>query len=149
MATNSKREQIVAYIVEEIQELDLFHVTRILPAYSELSNFAVTQFPVAAVAAGMPLPVGHKEQRQPGGKDAFLSQLDITVFVWENILLDSDTKLSHYADELWVKLWEDKTKGGLVHATDVFFEENPTYMRPYISFNTIARVTYYHTTGGI
>ena len=150
MATNSKREQIIEWIVGEVESLQLFNkVTRSNPAYNELGNFADTEFPVASIIAGLPQRVKHEQGRAPGGADVFISQLDVVIFVWENVNESIDTRISELADELWVKMWEDPTKNNLVIATDNFFGEVPTWLRPYVTFNLTCRTLYKHTRGGI
>lgn len=154
MAEESKREQIVEYVVGEIEELrearTLGHVTRTVPDLATLANFSPAQFPVVALAAGLPVVVGHKEHRQEGFLvDVFLSDLAITLFVFDMINEGVDTRLSFLADELWAKLHEDQTKGGLCYGCAVAFDPAPSYIRPYISFNLTATCNYQHTTGGI
>ena len=149
MATNSKREQIIEYVVGELEGIDGFTVTRQLPRYADLQQVAATQFPLIAVASGFPVPVEHKQSRAPGGADVFLSALRMDLFVFEQINEDCDTKLSELADDVWAKVWGDQTKGALVHSMSAEFGEVPTYLRPYISFRLTLTVVYKHTTGGI
>jgi hypothetical protein len=153
MADDSGREQIIDYLKEQVQELeDLNHVTRLLPSYADLQQFAETQFPVAAIAAGLPQPVAHRQGREPGGTvDIFQSTLAITVFVFDQINEDSDQRISYLADELWAKLWEAQTKEGAADfgTESITFGEVPTYLRPYIGFTITVSCKYKHTTGGI
>ena len=149
MATTSGREEIILFLVEEVESMGFFHVTRTNPTCADLGDFADTEFPVAAITAGLPQVVGHKQQRTAGGADVFLSKLEVVIFIWEQVNVDIDSKISDLADELWGKLWEDPTKGGLVIETENFFGEVPTWLRPYVTFNLTCRMTYQHNRGGI
>jgi len=149
MAEQSLRERIIEYVIGEIEELDCFNtVQRTLPAYTELGNFPQDSFPVAAVVAGLPQQVDTHVSRR-ACVDVFRSALGITVFVWDHLNEECDTRISFLADELWAKLYSDQTKGGLAIGTALTFGEIPTYLKPYINFSLTATVTYTHTTGGI
>lgn len=149
MAEQSLREQIIEYVVGEVEELDCFNrVKRELPAYAELGTYPHDVFPVAAIVAGLPQVVEAHVSRR-ACVDVFRSNLEIVVFVWDHLNEDCDTRISFLADELWAKLYSDQTKGGLAIGTTLAFGEIPTYLRPYINFSLTATVNYKHTTGGI
>ena len=58
MAKNSKREQIIVYHVNMVSKIpSIKYVTRTQKSLSELAAFAITQFPVAAVVGGLPVPL--------------------------------------------------------------------------------------------
>lgn len=148
-----KRELIAEFLVGQVQEIEDFKlVRRLIPDLAELQKFASTQFPVAAVSVGFPVPHDHISHRGPGGGDYFLSALNVTIYVFDNILQDSnetDVRFSDLANALWAKLHEDMSKGGLVKDSTMRFEPRSVYLRPYISFALVWSCNYLHTTGAI
>lgn len=154
MAELSKREQVVEYVVGELEELreagTLGHVTRTMPELATLRAIAATQFPAVAVSAGLPVQVAHKEHRQGGMlTDVYTAELAVAMFVFDSINEGVDTRVSFLADELWAKLLADQLKGGLCIACTVAFDPAVVYLRPFISFNLTATCVYQHDTGGI
>jgi len=148
MATGSQREQILEYVVGQIEEIDRFKlIARDLP--DDIASIPSTQFPACYVVGGLPVAAEHDDSMRPGGADVFLSQLDVVVFVWDRASQSWDTRISDLADDLWAKLWENPTKGIGAVKTSVFFGEIPTWNPPTVSFNLTVRVRYKHTIGGI
>jgi len=52
-------------------------------------------------------------------------------------------------DDLFSKLYEDKTKGGLVFSTILKPQENYEYWEPFGAFCLVVKTRYAHTIGGI
>lgn len=150
MAANSKREQIISVVVSELQAIAaLTTVERRLPSKSDLENFAITQFPVVAVVAGLPKPVEHKVTRSPAAKDVFLSDLGIGLFCYFQDNVNPDTTLSSLLDDIWVALYSDPEKGGLALSTNVNPEVYQDYWDPFYAFKLDVVIKYQHDTGGI
>jgi len=149
MAENSIREQIIAQVVSELENIDGINVVqRTLPMFDQLKEFPSTVFPLAVVVGGLPKPVTKRTGRT-GHVDHLTSQLTIDVNVYFVNSGDPDTLISNLADDIWIKLWTDQTKGGLVRQSEVEFLTNPVHWEPFIAFKMRNTVTYEHDTGGI
>lgn len=153
MATNSKREQIIAAVASGLGDLPKINsVKRRRPNIKDLEGIAQTQLPLAAVTAGLPVPVEHIDRSRGHERaDLFLSELTIEVVVYDLLYGDDeyDTRVSELADDLWVKLWADQTWGGLAEGTHVEPDAMVAIWDPYLAFKLICKTTYKHTTGGI
>lgn len=150
MAENSKREQIILRVIEELEEVDSINtVVRKLPEYSDLQRFALTQFPVIAVVGRLPVMTPHIGGRARAIADKFISSLTIDLFVYFQNREAPDSMISNLADDLWTKLNEDQAKNNLVISTLLQMTENPEYWDPFVAFNMVCKFKYIHTTGGI
>jgi len=150
MAANSKREQIISIVTTELESIAAVkHVERRLPSKADLENFAITQFPVIAVVAGLPKPVEHKVTRHPAAKDVFISKLTIGLFCYFQDNVNPDTTLSSLLDDIWVALFSDPGKGGLAQSTDINPEVHQDYWDPFYAFKLDVVIKYQHDTGGI
>lgn len=149
MATNSKREQIIVAVVDELSTVSsVTTVIRKLPTYEDLQSFALTQLPVVAVVAGLPVPVAHPVGRG-FPKDMFLSDLTISLFCYFQDRVNPDTTLSDILDDLWAKLYEDPKKGGLAINTTLKPTASQDFWDPFYAFKLDAVIRYSHLTGGI
>jgi hypothetical protein len=150
MAEESKRERIVRYVIGEIETLEnVKFVTRKQPSYNELKLFSNVQFPAVAVVAGLPVPDEKEPSRSSAGHDRIISNLDIKVFCYLQDRVNPDAMISNLLDDLFSKLYEDKTKGGLVLSTVLKPMETTEYWDPYGAFCLVVKMKYAHTTGGI
>lgn len=150
MAENSKREQIILRVVEELEQVSsITTVVRKTPNLSDLNMFALTQFPVVAVLGRLPVADPHISGRSKARADRFISSLTVDLFVYFQEREAPDSMISNLADDLWVKLNEDQTKNNLVISTLLKMTENPEYWDPFVAFNMVCNFKYVHTIGGI
>jgi hypothetical protein len=150
MAENSKREQIILWIVSLLEDISsISTVTRKMQAYSDLEEFALPQFPVAAVVGRLPVPLEKKSGRKAGGVEIVRSKLAVDIFVYIQDNVNPDSAISTIADDIWVKLYADQLKGGLVIDTTLNIDENHAYWEPFVAFKITDNSIYVHDTGGI
>jgi hypothetical protein len=150
MSANSIREQIVNFLISEIQTLETIKtVIRKQPSYNELKLFANTQFPAVAVVAGLPVPTEKEPGRSSSGRDRIVSDLDVSVYCYLQERVNPDSKISDLLDDLFSRLYQDKTKGGLVISTVLKPKESYEYWEPYGAFCLVVKMQYAHTIGGI
>lgn len=150
MATDSIREQIVKYHVTQLKLLNsIATVTRVMPTFEEVLNFAVTQLPVAAVVAGLPVPNEKMSARDRSNVDVIISDLEIKTFVYVSDNENPDEKMSNIADDVWTKLYSFPTYNALAFGTLLKFTGEPEYIKPILAFKITSTVTYKHSTGGI
>jgi len=152
MATwrNTTREALVNEVKTKLEAVDAIKtVVRRLPTYEGLSEFNESQFPVASITAGLPVPTEKKSARIPGDVDRIMSDLTIRVNCYFQDNEDADATLSELLEKLWIALYADPR-----------FEENAIeavlkpiadveYWHPYCAFGIDIVVTYIHSTGGI
>lgn len=159
MATDSKREQIIQYWVDKfqagatIQTRRFKAVRRLLPSFDEFADFSSQNLPMLAIVAKLPKPVKHNRGREPGGRDVFISSLDVDFVAYALDNENPDSLISDLADDLWATLYGDTTSGSgssaLTLGLDVMPEPVIGRWDPYIIFKMICTFSYYHTTGGI
>jgi len=152
MAETSKREQIVAAVLAELEELryaGIFKlVTRDSPEIAGPEGMASLQYPAIVLVPGLPQPAADSGHRGPG-KRVMLSRLRIQVLVMDHANTGMDARVSNLADEVWRVLLADQLKGGLAVGSSFLFDEFPKIERPYVIFGGALTVTYQHTEGGI
>ena len=150
MAENSKREQIIKFIENEVLAIGSFKTSeRRMLSYSELEDFAVTQLPAVAVVGRLPIPKEKIKGRQPGGVDLIISTLTVDLMIYFQDRKSPDAMVSKLLDDLWKKLYTDQLKGGLVISTLLKPREKQEYWPPYGAFGLSVICDYKHTTGGI
>jgi len=150
MAANSKREQIIVSVKEDLETIpSIATVKRSLPTLKDLENFAVTQFPVIAMVAGLPVPRPHVVGRRTAGKDVFISDLNISLYCYFQDNVEPDTQLSNILDDLWATLYADPTRGELAIGTTLKPEFYRGYWEPFYAFRVDVVIQYSHKTGGI
>lgn len=149
MASNSKREQIILKLKEEIESIpSITTVERKRPTYeSLLDDYAITQFPVVAMICGVPKPNAHYTGRVP--KDCFVSEMNVSLYCYYQDNVNPDTTLSSLLDDLWSKIYTDPTKGQLVLDTTIKPEPSYDFWNPFYAFRMDVVMNYYHTIGGI
>ena len=151
MAKNSIREQILVYhekyLIGKVKSINT--VKRVMPSYSDLQQFAVTQFPLAAVVGGVPVPERKMSSRDGSGVDILISSLKIDNYIYLQQKEDPDSTLSDIMDDVWVKCYSNVTYGGLVLSTELLPEQETAYWEPYVAFKITSEVKYSHTVGGI
>jgi hypothetical protein len=149
MAANSLREQIILADISLIEALsNVKTVVRTVQSYSDLSNFAGPQLPVAAVVGRLPVPANHIRTRD-GQVDQILSELKVDVYFYFQENVNADLEISDYLDDLWVALYADPTRGGLCLYTELLAVENYETWAPYTAFQMVINHRYKHNTGGI
>jgi len=152
MAKDSKREKILVYLVTALSRIKEIRsdILRLQPTLADIELFADTQFPVVAVVGGFPVPVEVKRSaRKTENVDAFKSQLDVEIFVYDRTDVGCDTRLSDLADEIWKNVWSDPTMDGNALYCACTFDGRPTPFPPYIAVRSVLSVSYLHSTGGI
>ena len=150
MATDSIREQIIKYHESQLKSLNsITTVTRVMPTFEEVLNFAVTQFPVAAIVSGLPVPSEKMSSRNRSDVDIIISDLKIDTFVYVSDNVNPDEKMSSVANDVWVKLYSFPTYNALAFGTILNFSGRPEYIKPILAFKITSTVTYKHSTGGI
>lgn len=150
MADDSKREQIILRVIEEVKGLEsIKSVVRKLQAYSDLGEFAITQLPVVAVVGRLPVPDAHVSGRYKVRVDTVISELVVDLYVYFQNRDNPDSMLSSLVDDLWSKLNEDQAKNNLVISTLLRMTENPEYWDPFVAFKVSCDFKYIHTMGGI
>jgi hypothetical protein len=152
MAANSFRERIIVAdktLVESLDSSIIKTVARRMPSYAELQDFAVTQFPIAAVVGRLPVPVEYKSGRTAGEILQVKSELTVDIFVYLQDNENMDATISDTADELWRVLLTDPTRSRLCIETIVRVEEDVAYMAPFGAFRITCVHKYIHSTGGI
>lgn len=159
MATDSKREQIIQYWVDKFEAKGSLPirrfktVRRLLPSFDEFADFSGQDLPMLAIVAKLPRPVEHKRTREPGGKDVFISALEVEFVVYALENEEPDTMISDLADDLWATLYGDTTSGAKPNSLTLGLSVMPEPVigrwDPYIIFKMVCTFSYYHTTGGI
>lgn len=149
MSVNSLREQIIVANKTIVEALfGITTVTRTVQEYSELQNFAVTQFPVVAIVGRVPVPKSKRTGRN-GQVDLILSELNVDFYCYLMNNEEIDTAISSLLDDLWVALYSDQTRGGLVMTTEVTADNRIEYLAPFAAFRLTVLHTYKHGPGGI
>ena len=151
MAKDSIREQILVYhekyLIGKVKSIS--HVVRVMPSYSDLQQFAVTQFPLAAVVGRLPVPKEKMSARDGSAVDVIISSLNIDNYIYVQEKENPDSKLSDILDDVWAKCYSDVVYNGLVLSSILKVNEQPEYWEPFIAFKLTSEVIYKHTTGGI
>lgn len=151
MAKNSLRERILVYhekqLLNKIKSIS--HVIRTIPSYSDLQQFAVTQFPLIAMVGKLPVPREKMSDRSREAVDVIISDLSIENFVYMQQREDVDSLISEIVDDVWTKCYSDPSYGGLVWGTTLEATGDVAYWDPFVAFKLISKITYKHTTGGI
>jgi len=148
MAANSKRERILQHLAASVGALDWVRaVLREQPGQpADLDKYGQTQFPLVALAAGLPAP---RKERLAGKGKEFVSTLDALLVVYALEDQTPDSLVSSMADDLWVAVFGDRRRGGLAMDTTVLPEVEKAAYPPYLAFSMTARVTYAHDETGI
>lgn len=154
MAKNSIREQILVYhekyLIGKVKSIKT--VIRTMPSYDDLQQFAVTQFPVAAMVGRLPVP----EDRRLSSRgltslerDVITStmKIDNTIYLME--AENPDTEISNIMDDVWAKVYSDLTYGGLTIGLEIIPEEETGVLDPFVAFRLVTEVKYQHSRGGI
>jgi len=150
MATNSFRERLILADYAIVSEISGFTtVVRRMQSYSELKEFAVTQFPVAAVVGRLPIPKEYKSGRTSGEILQVRSELSVDVYVYLHVNVDMDTEISNYADTLWASMLGNPTRSKLCLSTIVKLEEDIVQLPPFGAFKLTCIHEYIHGIGGI
>lgn len=151
MARNSIREQLlvyhVKYLIGKVNSIQT--VVRTMPNVSDLQQFAVSQFPLAAVVGRVPVPQEKISSRDGSAVDIIISNLRIDNFIYLQTREEPDSALSSIIDDVWVKCYSDVTYNGIALGTVLEVTEDVEYYDPYIAFRLTSIVKYKHSTGGI
>lgn len=153
MAENSKRERLIKEVINRMKTVPVIDVVRrAKQTRASLQEFALPQFPIAAVVGGLPKPVEKKSSRRVAGVDLITSTLPIEIYVYDmynQIDDDLDSKVSSMADDIWKVLYAEPTYGGLAIQTLLTIQYDPEYWDPFLAFNLTVNIKYLHTTEGI
>ena len=151
MAKNSKREQILVYhekyLIGKVKSIKT--VLRSMPIYATLQEFAITQFPIAAVVGRLPVPIEKVSSRDGSAVDIIISSLNIDNYIYIQEKENPDTVISDIMDDIWAKCYSDVTYNGLALSTILKVHEEPEYWDPFTAFRLTSQVRYKHDTGGI
>ena len=152
MADNSRREQILVKVVNDIADIAAIkQVTRVQPnTIDDIRRYSSGQMPLVAVIGGVPQPTEHISSRTRGGVDVVVSKLVVDLFCYFMDNETPDSTLSSLLDDIWAALYFDQTLGfkwvkGLQLDPKVEIAAWP----PYVAFSLTMNVNYFHTTGGI
>jgi hypothetical protein len=147
IATREKLAVIHTRMLEKMSTIKT--VIRTQPSYDDLQNFANTQFPLVAVVVGLPDVDEKMSDRVNSDVDVIMSELKVTntVYIKEN--KDPDTHLSKVAQEVFKKLYSNRTYDNFAKKTILKFELEPEYWHPYLAFRIVSTITYHHIVGGI
>jgi hypothetical protein len=153
VAENSKRERLIKEVINRMKTVPVIDVVRrAKQTRASLQEFALPQFPIAAVVGGLPKPVEKKSSRRVAGVDLITSTLPIEIYVYDmynQIDDDLDSKVSSMADDIWKVLYAEPTYGGLAIQTLLTIQYDPEYWDPFLAFNLTVNIKYLHTTEGI
>jgi hypothetical protein len=150
MGTNSIREKIINFIQDEVETVSsIKYVVRKQPSYNDLKNFSNVQLPAVAVIGGLPTPTEKPVGRRVAGIDMIVSDLTVRLFTYFQARVDPDVMVSILLDDLWAKLYQDTTKGGLVISTVLKPQQDYEYWEPYGAFRINVQTQYAHSIGGI
>jgi len=134
-------------ILEAIREIKT--VVRKQPSYSNLQQFAVTQFPLVACVAGLPVPKEKLSGRSMPEIDIIISTLRIEDFVYIQDNSNPDATVSKVCNALWRACYSDPTYDGIALKTIVNVDEIVEYWEPFTAFRIISIIDYKHNTEGI
>ncbi len=139
----SKRESILQDLTTVAQGLPWVRtVVRRQPADpGSLKAYAQTQFPVLAVAGGLPTVV--RERRAGLGRE-YRSELPVTLTVYAMELATPDADVSSMASGLWTAMLADPTRGGAALNCEPLPYLGHEVTPPYVVFGFKLRVTYLH-----
>ncbi len=146
----STRERIVEHVLATLRGLPAVKtVARRLLSHRALGEFAMTQLPVVAVVAGLPVPTAKRSDRRHGDYDAFISELNLDLFVYDYENEGTDARVSELADVMWRAFYADPTLGGLVLGMTLGFAGDVERWDPFVAFMLSLKTTYMHGKGGI
>jgi len=152
MAANSKREQILLKLIDELGALACIKfVDRKQPqGLSDLQQYAETQLPLAVVMGRLPAPEYKISGRDGHTVDKVVSTLGVDVIVYAHDNVSPDSTISEIADDIWAALLADETHGfSWVTGTVIVPETNVGVWDPYCAFSFLVNLTYIHGKGGI
>jgi hypothetical protein len=153
VADNSIREKIIKEVISRLKTVEVIKmVKRAKQTRASLQEFALPQFPIAAVVGGLPKPVEKKSGRRVAGVDLITSLLPVEIYIYDmyNVIDDDlDERVSFIADDLWRVLYAEPTYNGLAIETLLTIQYDPEYWDPFLGFNLTANIKYIHTTEGI
>lgn len=152
MAANSRREQILLKLIDELSGLrSIKFVERKQPqGLSDLQQYAETQLPMAVVMGRLPLPAYKVSTRTGHTIDHVTSVLGVDVLVYAHDNVTPDATVSDLADDVWSTVLSDETHGfKWVLGTQIVPETNVGVWEPYCAFSMLVNITYLHSKGGI
>jgi len=152
MAANSRREQILLKLIDELDALrTIKFVDRKQPqGISDLQQYAETQLPLAVVMGRLPAPEYKISRRDGHTVDMVTSVLGVDVICYAHDNVNPDSTISNLADDIWAALLADETHGfQWVTGTVIIPETNIGVWDPYCAFSMLVNITYLHGKGGI
>ena len=150
MADNSFRERIITANIALIENLtSISTIVRTIQSYSDLENYAITQFPVVAVVGRLPIPTYKPSLRIRETIDQVLSTLRIDYYTYFMDNENSDSHLSSLLDDMWAKLHTNPTRNNICLDTQLEMTEETQVYAPYGAFRITSIHQYKHTIEGI
>lgn len=150
MAENSIREKIILADIAIIQSIPAVKTTvRTIQSYSDLQEFALTQFPVAAIVGRLPVPKNKFSSRIKSEIDQCISRLRVDFYIYFMNNENSDSQLSSLVDDLWVYLHRNPTRNNICLLTELELTEDTAIFAPYGAFKITCIHDYKHDTEGI
>ena len=146
MAENSFRERIILANISLVESLSsITTVVRTIQSYSDLQNYAITQFPIVAVVGRLPIPTYKHSLRIREDIDQVLSTLRIDYYTYFMDNEDSDSQLSILLDDMWSKLHTNPTRDNICLETTLEMTEESQVYAPYGAFRITSIHQYSHT----
>lgn len=151
MAYNSKREKLLRQVASQLAQIeDMVSVRRAQPfddAMCVPRHVDGKEFPFCAVIGGLPelvktrsiISKGLRWISQRGDMEA---KIHVNITCYLQAVRDRDLLISHLADEIWRKLWEDPTFGGIAHKIQLTPNMAVRHFAPYAVFNFTCEIYY-------
>jgi hypothetical protein len=152
MAANSRREQILLKLIDELTALRTikFVERKDFQGLKDLQGYAETQLPIAVIMGRLPSPEYKISGRDGHTVDKVHSTLGVDVLVYAHDNVNPDSTISDLADDVWAAILDDETHGfKWVTGTQIIPEVNIGVWDPYCAFSMLVNITYIHGKGGI
>lgn len=150
MAENSFRERIILADIAIVQSIPAITTTvRTIQSYSDLQEYAITQFPVVAIVGRLPVVNNKFSGRIKSQIDQCISRLKVDFYTYFMNNENSDSQLSSLIDDMWVYLHQNPTRSNICLATEIELTEETAVFAPYGAFRLTCIHTYQHDTGGL
>jgi hypothetical protein len=149
------REEVILKVKSALDGVGaIAKVVRRVPSYErlvELREYPQTQFPLAAIEAGLPVPDEKLSARFQGKIDLVVSALDIKIncYLLDNDEDTADTSLGSLLSTVWAALLADPTFDDYVLETRLVPNADIEFWHPFVAFQLVAKVKYTHTKGEI
>ena len=149
------REQVITKVKTAVETAaSLVKVVRRVPSVerlAELKEMPQTQFPMAAIEAGLPVPDEKMSARLQGKIDLVISDLAIKVncYLIDNDEDTMDTSLGTLLSEMWAAILADPTFDNYVLETRLRPDPDIVFWHPFVGFQIVVTVKYTHSTSEV